>query len=295
MVPTDKRAPRAAADALLSRVVFHDGRLVRRPDPKHALFALFFLPVGFALALLRVFISLHVPRRLVRHAYRLTGIRLAVRGTPPPPPTRGSPGSLLVCNHRTALDPIIVSIALGRPVTCVTTYSESELSTTAISPIPTVSLTSDREVDKARIALLLESGRDVVVFPEGTTCREPCLLRFSALFAELTDRIVPVAVDAAEGTYYGSTARGWKAMDPLLFYMNPRPGYRVTFLPALRPEETCGGGGRSAVEVADQVQAVIAKELGYERTTFTRKDKYMKLAGNDGRVAESGENGKKHA
>ena len=134
--------------------------------------------------------------------------------------------------------------------------------------------------------------------PEETTCREPCLLRFSALFAELTDRIVPVAVEAAQGTYYGSTARGWKAMDSWFFYMNPRPGYRVTFLPALRPEETCGGGGRSAVEVADQVQAVIAKELGYERTTFTRKDKYVKLAVNDSRVAapaESGENGKKHA
>ena len=82
MVPTDKRAPRAAADALLSRVIFHDGRLVRRPDPKHALFALFYLPVGFAIALLRVFVSLYVPRRLIRHAYRLTGIRLAVRGTP---------------------------------------------------------------------------------------------------------------------------------------------------------------------------------------------------------------------
>jgi len=295
MVPTDKRAPCAAGDALLSRVVFHDGRLVHRPDPKHALFALFYLPVGFALSFLRVVISLHVPRRLVRHIYRLTGIRITVRGTPPPPPSRGTPGSLLVCNHRTALDPIIISIALGRPVTCVT-YSVSRLSTT-ISPIPTVALTREREVDKARIKALLESGRDVVVCPEGTTCREQCLLRFSALFAELTDRIVPVALEATQGTYYGSTARGWKAMDPWFFYMNLRPGYRVTFLSALRTEETCGGG-RSAIEVANHVQAVIAKELGYECTKFTRKDKYMKLAGNDGRVTaavETGENGKKLA
>ncbi|EMS35694.1 hypothetical protein TRIUR3_30948 [Triticum urartu] len=84
-------------------------------------------------------------------------------------------------------------------------------------------------------------------------------------------------------------------MDPWFFYMNPRPGYKVTFLPALRPEETCGGGGRSAVDVANHVQAVIGKELGYRCTTLTRKDKYMKLAGTDGTVAADGDEGKKFA
>ncbi|CAM0944109.1 unnamed protein product [Alopecurus aequalis] len=294
MVPTDKRAPRASPDSLLSRAIFHDGRLVRRPDPPQAFFALAYLPFGLVIALLRVFLNLPIPPHLVHHTYALMGISLSVRGTPPPAPCPGTPGSLLVCNHRTALDPIILNIALGRPVTCVT-YSVSKLST-AISPIPAVALTRDRTTDAARIAALLDAGRDVVVCPEGTTCREPFLLRFSALFAELSDRIVPVALEAQQGTYYGSTARGWKFLDPYFFYMNPRPGYEVTFLPALRPEETCGAGGRSAVDVANHVQRVIAKELGYECTTLTRKDKYMKLAGNDGRVAPAGapaSNGKK--
>lgn len=289
MVPPDRRAPRAAADALLSRAVFHDGRLVRRPDPAHALFALAYLPLGFLLALFRVLFNLAMPARLVRHTYRLTGIRLRVRGTPPPAPAPGAPGSLLVCNHRTALDPIIVSVALGRPVACVT-YSVSRLST-AVSPVRAVALSRDRAADAARIAALLAEG-DVVVCPEGTTCREPCLLRFSALFAELTDRIVPVALDARQGTYYGSTARGWKWLDPYFFYMNPRPGYDVTFLPPLRPEETCGAGGRSAVDVANHVQTLIAKELGFRCTKLTRKDKYMKLAGNDGTVGGRPENEK---
>ena len=50
--------------------------------------------------------------------------------------------------------------------------------------------------------------------------------------------------------------------------------------------------------MANHVQALIAKELGYECTTFTMKDKYMKLVGNDDKVpaaAMSGENGKKLA
>jgi len=268
MVPADRRAPRAAADSLLSHAIFHDGRLVRRPEPAQALFALAYLPLGFLLALFRVFFNLMIPARLVRHTYRLTGIRLAVRGTPPPPPRPGAPGSLLVCNHRTALDPIIISVALGRPVTCVT-YSVSRLST-AVSPIRAVALTRDRRADAARMA---------------------ALLRFSALFAELTDRVVPVALEARQGTYYGSTARGWKWLDPYFFYMNPRPGYEVTFLPPLRPEETCGAGGRSAVDVANHVQRLIAKELGFECTALTRKDKYMKLAGNDGTVRKTNKAG----
>ncbi|XP_062221311.1 glycerol-3-phosphate 2-O-acyltransferase 6-like [Phragmites australis] len=278
MVPPDKRAPRAAADSLLSRAVFHDGRLVRRPDPAHALFVLAYLPVGVLLALLRIFFYKLLPVRLVRHAFHLTGIRLSIRGTPPPAPRPGAPGSFFICNHRTLLDPVIISVALGRPVTCVT-YSVNRLST-AISPIRSVELARDRKADAARMAALLEEG-DVVVCPEGTTCREPFLLRFSALFAELTDRIVPVALEALQSTYYGSTARGWKWLDPYFFYMNTRPGYKVTFLPALRPEETCG---RSAVDVANHVQRVIAKELGFQCTALTRKDKYMKLASNGGTV-----------
>ncbi|GFP91569.1 glycerol-3-phosphate 2-o-acyltransferase 6 [Phtheirospermum japonicum] len=286
IVPRKPEVKPVAVEKLRKPIIFHDGRLVQKPSPFLSLLIVIWIPIGFLLACLRIAAGALLPMSLVYYAFWALGIRINVKGTPPPPldkfSAQSSTGVLFICSHRTLLDPIFLSAALGRPIPAVT-YSVSRLSE-FISPIKTVRLSRDRPTDAALIKKLLQEG-DLAICPEGTTCREPFLLRFSSLFAELTDELVPVAMVNRMSLFHGTTARGWKGMDPFYFFMNPSPAYEVTFLNKLPKELTCGAG-KSSHEVANYIQRVIASTLSYECTSFTRKDKYGALAGNDGSVVQ---------
>ncbi|KAG1330495.1 Glycerol-3-phosphate 2-O-acyltransferase 6 [Cocos nucifera] len=286
-----------AAGAVMPRekypkpLVFHDGRLAFLPTPVATLSLFLWLPLGLPLAIIRTLIGILLPYNATNIAAGLTGLQLRFQGLSNVETTtnnknnrstRGNKGVLYACNHRTLLDPIMVSTALGKPVTAVT-YSLSKMSE-LIAPVKTVRLTRNRERDADTMRRLLDDG-DLIVCPEGTTCREPYLLRFSSLFAELADDMVPVAVDAKVSMFHGTTAAGLKWLDPVFFLMNPWAEYRVEFLERLPQVLTCAGGcgGR---DVANRIQRRLADALGFGCTTLARKDKYLMLAGNEGVVKQ---------
>ncbi|KAJ7298720.1 hypothetical protein O6H91_08G047900 [Diphasiastrum complanatum] len=270
--------PKSKNPSVLRPIIFHDGRLVQRPTPLVALFTLIWIPFGFLLAVIRIMAAQILPLSVLYYVFPFLGVRIVVTGTPPAAVSgaKKRTGVLFVCSHRTLLDPIFLSIALRRPITAVT-YFISRLSE-LLSPIPTVRLTRYRQEDAKNIANILKHG-DLAICPEGTTCRSPFLLR--ALFAELTDQIVPVAMTNKTSMFHATSSGSWKAMDPFYFFMNPFPSYDVTFLSQLPLEQTCSGG-KAAHDVANNIQRLLGRELGFECTTLTRKDKYLALVGTDG-------------
>ncbi|KAK4276787.1 hypothetical protein QN277_014895 [Acacia crassicarpa] len=262
-------------------VIFHDGRLALRPTPVSSLALFMWLPLGIFISMLRFTIGISLPFKVSGPILSFLGAATTLSKSDGKIENEESEqkGKLYVCNHRTLLDPLYISYVLDKPVSAVT-YSLSRFNE-LVSPIKTIRLTRDKEKDRETMEKMLSSG-SLVVCPEGTTCREPYLLRFSPLFAEMTDDIVPVAVDVQVGMFYGTTAAGNKALDAFYLFLNPKTNYCVKFLERLKPCDTSLAGGKPRIEVANYVQSEIGKALGFGCTGLTRKDKYMTLVGHDG-------------
>ncbi|KAA8543013.1 hypothetical protein F0562_021492 [Nyssa sinensis] len=279
-------------------LIFHDGRLGFRPTPVATLAMFMWVPFGFTLAIIRAVIGLSLPYNILIPILSFTGMRLRIKkpncSFHSVSATEGSiqpKGILYVCNHRTLLDPLYLSFGLKKPVTAVT-YSLSRMSE-LLAPIRTVRLTRDRDQDAKMMQKLLNQG-DMIICPEGTTCREPYLLRFSPLFSELSDQIFPVAMDSHVSMFHGTTAGGLKCLDPFFFLTNPYPTYDIQFLANVSGASSSCDSEKSGFDVANYVQSELGKALGFECTRLTRKDKYLILAGHEG-LASSSTNKKRKA
>ncbi|XP_062083948.1 probable glycerol-3-phosphate acyltransferase 3 [Humulus lupulus] len=265
-------------------LIFHDGRLALRPSPLASLEALMWGPIGFTLGLVRIIVALSLPYDISSPILAFSGLCLTTKKPStegPLNPNCKPKGVVYVCNHRTLVDPLYIAFSLKNNLTALT-YSLSRLSE-ILAPIRTVRLTRNRDQDSKKMEELLSKG-DLVVCPEGTTCREPYLLRFSPLFSEIADEIVPVAVTTHVSMFHGTTAGGLKCLDPIFFLMNPTPIYTVQLLEKISGLSTRHDCSKSRYDVANEVQSELGKALGYECTALTRRDKYLILAGNEGVV-----------
>lgn len=266
-------------------LIFHDGRLAFKPTPFATLAAITWFPFGIFICIIRFIVGELLPYKFSIPIISFTGMRIEVTKSNSrsiQTNIKGKRGTTYVCNHRTVLDPVFVSLAITKPLTAVV-YSISKI-TEFISPLKTVRLVRDRAKDSEILENLLSKG-DIVVCPEGTTCREPYLLRFSPLFAELSEEIVPIAINTHVSLFYGTTASGFKSLDPIFFFLNPYFTYSIEILEKIPTLLfTSEGDEKSKYEIANCVQSTIAKALGFEGTNLTRKDKYMILAGNEGKV-----------
>uniref|UniRef100_A0A7N0T6X8 Phospholipid/glycerol acyltransferase domain-containing protein n=1 Tax=Kalanchoe fedtschenkoi TaxID=63787 RepID=A0A7N0T6X8_KALFE len=272
IVPQAKVKP-FPGNKLLKQITFQDGRLVHRPTPMVAFLTFLWIPIGFILSVVRVHLIVHFPAWSWNYVCKLLGIRIIVKGTRDPP----CRGMLFVSNHRSVADPIIIAISLKRKIRCAN-YEASECPINVTSlVIPVVTLKSAEGTEADEIRRLLKDG-DLVTFPEGTTCREPFLLKFNPLFAELSEGIVPVAIKSCNRIFHGSSVKGYKWMDPYFSFMDPIPTFEVTFLSALPLEMTCKGG-KTESEVAGNIQRAVAEELGLQCTNLTWEDKFEILLG----------------
>ncbi|KAF8661829.1 hypothetical protein HU200_056786 [Digitaria exilis] len=264
-------------------LIFHDGRVAFRPTPQATLAMFMWLPLAVLLTMLRTLIFVNVPYSISLPIGSASGVTTRVINSPnhralaQPNPK----GRLYVCNHRTLLDPVYISVMLNKKVSAVT-YSVSRVSE-LLSPIHTIRLTRNRDEDRRRMEHSLQKG-DLVICPEGTTCREPYLLRFSPLFVELVDEVYPVALVNWSNMFHGTSTGRSKYMDHFYYFMNPHPAYIIEFMDRMPTHMVINGRRCESYEVANMVQGEIAKVLGFRPTKLTRKDKYMILAGNEGVV-----------
>jgi 1-acyl-sn-glycerol-3-phosphate acyltransferase len=112
-------------------------------------------------------------RRWARALLGLFSIDVVVRGSVPPPTRRGERGRLIVTNHRSAIDIVVVLATFGGTMVSRADVATWPVVGAAARSVGTVFV--DRSNAKSGAATIrsiqkhLEDGRTIAVFPEGTT------------------------------------------------------------------------------------------------------------------------------
>ena len=220
-------------------------------------FAAYWWTVFALLALIVWPLSIVLPRPSVlrfaaRAMLKLTGTDLTVDGEP-----LGDRGGILVANHCSYLDSLVLIAALDGKVDFV---AKAELAPqlfagTFLRRIGTLFVERfeiDRGVDDMQIAIdAARAGRRLLIYPEGTLTRRPGLLAFKlGAFAVAAAADVPAVPITVRGTR--SILRGGQWF--------PRPGdAHITVGAELSPD---GDGFEAAIKLRDLARSEILAQCG---------------------------------
>jgi 1-acyl-sn-glycerol-3-phosphate acyltransferase len=159
---------------------------------------------------------------------------------------------IVVANHPSDIDPILVAIAVRRPLRFMADAVQFERGFVGwairrLGAFPVRVGSPDLGAVRAALALL-EAGEAVAVFPEGDVFHRAAPCEFHRGVGLLARRsgapVVPVAIAGAERLWTGGRPN--------------RPGIEVRFGPPRLADEMCGGG-QSSTCVTGALHAAVAE------------------------------------
>ncbi len=212
----------------------------------------------------------HIPHHTVCTVMRLVGplfYRVRSIGWENIPPG----GALMICNHLSYVDAVVLQIAAPRPMRFIAFagFVKNPVMRFIFRAVGVIPVTANKPMKGIRLAVeAIEKGELVCVFPEGAISRTGQLMilkRGFGLIAEAAKApVVPAVIDGLWGSIYSFAGNKYLWKSPRLM---PTP-VCVVFGPPIPPAKVNLGSARQALldlgEQAFQERPALKRHLGRE-------------------------------
>ena len=229
----------------------------------------FFLMAAVTLAML-AYALYHLPHQTVCTVMRLVGrifYKVKVIGRDNVP----GEGALLLCNHLSYVDAVVLQIASPRPLRFVAFagFAKSPVVRFLFRAAGVIPVNPNKPLKGIRLAWdALKAGELVCVFPEGAISRTGQLMELRRGFETIVKHshvpVVPAAIDGLWGSIYSFAGNRYLWKSPRLM---PTP-VCVVFGPAIPSEQADVAHMRKAMldvgEIAFQERPMLKRHLGRE-------------------------------
>ncbi len=212
----------------------------------------------------------HIPHHTVCTVMRLIGpvfYRVRSLGWENIPPG----GALMICNHLSYVDAVVLQIAAPRPMRFIAFagFVKNPVMRFIFRAAGVIPVTANKPMKGIRLAVeAIEQGELVCVFPEGGISRTGQLMRLKRGFGLISETakapVVPAVIDGLWGSIYSFAGNKYLWKSPRL-----KPTHVcVIFGPPIPPEKVDLGSARQALldlgEAAFQERPVLRRHLGRE-------------------------------